>query len=250
MSRSGYALLRQLDLEWLAAPVGRICGSGACPGGRRGTATRLRGELRSALRIPRCATRRVHRGLEQAYRDIWRDWCEGGSLVRISAGFVPRYSPGKPSFAILCHLFPSVELQWRMFPRRFPAFRSVFDDAARIPAVVTLAVALAGCGGAVTDLGNVVGLDQGETPRGNGIFRDSNVSGLDYESGELSGVTSVVTGQTPGGQFQFQIGRPVTFPRRRDNRHRQPGCILSDAGRSGRQRQHQPARRRRISRVS
>lgn len=98
-----------------------------------------------------------------------------------------------------------------MFPRRFPAFRSVFDDAARVPAVVTLAVALVGCGGAVTDLGNVVGLDQGETPRGNGIFRDSNVSGLDYESGELSGVTSVVTGQTPGGQFQFQIGRPVTF---------------------------------------
>jgi hypothetical protein len=96
-----------------------------------------------------------------------------------------------------------------MFPGRFPVFRPV--SALRLPATIALAAALAACGGAVTDLGNVVGLDQGETPRGNGIFRDSNVSGLDYESGELSGVTSVVAGQTPGGQFQFEIGRPVTF---------------------------------------
>lgn len=80
------------------------------------------------------------------------------------------------------------------------------------PAVVGLALAvLSGCGGVTSDLGNVVGLDQGQNPRGTGIFRDSNVSGLDYASGELSGVTAAEGGGRLQGSFEYEIGAPVTF---------------------------------------
>jgi hypothetical protein len=71
---------------------------------------------------------------------------------------------------------------------------------------------LAGCGGATGDLGNVGGLDQGQQPTGTGIFRDSNVSGLDYVSGDIEGVTTRPedTGE-PGGIFRYEVGQPVTF---------------------------------------
>lgn len=83
---------------------------------------------------------------------------------------------------------------------------------AAVLAVLSSVLLLSGCGGATGDLGNVVGLDQGETPTGTGIFRDSNVSGLDYVSGEIEGVTtdSQIAGDV-AGMFQYTVGAPITF---------------------------------------
>jgi hypothetical protein len=84
--------------------------------------------------------------------------------------------------------------------------------SAALLASLLCALVLAGCGGATGDLGNVIGLDQGEAPTGTGIFRDSNVSGLDYVSGDIEGVTTSpdLEGDV-GGVFEFEIGEPVTF---------------------------------------
>jgi predicted O-linked N-acetylglucosamine transferase (SPINDLY family) len=78
VSRSGYALLRQLELEWLAAADREeYVELAATLAGDAERLTRLRGELRerfahSSLRDEAGFTLE----LEQAYRDMWRDWCE------------------------------------------------------------------------------------------------------------------------------------------------------------------------------
>ena len=64
--------------------------------------------------------------------------------------------------------------------------------------------ALHGCGGG--DDGGFVGVPPGEGPAGAvGVFKDSNVAGLNYTSGTASGVT----GQD--GTFNYVAGRDITF---------------------------------------
>jgi hypothetical protein len=71
-----------------------------------------------------------------------------------------------------------------------------------------LVVAIAGlqaCGGGSGD-GGLAGLPPNEGPSGNvGVFKDSNVSGLSYTSGTLSGVTR------QDGTFDYQANQQTTF---------------------------------------
>jgi hypothetical protein len=59
---------------------------------------------------------------------------------------------------------------------------------------------LAGCGGSGGDDGSPA---TGTT--GTGYFKDNNVSGLTYTSGDQSGVTDA------SGRFTYEVGQPVTF---------------------------------------
>jgi len=69
---------------------------------------------------------------------------------------------------------------------------------------------LGGCGGAVSNLGNVTpgGLD---ATTGKGLFRDSNVTGLGYSSGEIAGITTEEDGPALAGEFNYTIGAGITF---------------------------------------
>lgn len=79
------------------------------------------------------------------------------------------------------------------------------------PLAITLAcLTLAACGAAVDDLGNVTPGGLGATT-GRGLFRDSNVTGLGYRSGDTTGVTSAEDGAALAGEFTYEIGAGVTF---------------------------------------
>jgi hypothetical protein len=74
----------------------------------------------------------------------------------------------------------------------------------RTALVIAALGALNGCGGG--DDGGLVGIPPGEGPAGGvGVFKDSNVTGLNYTSGTVSGVTA------QDGTFNYQVGQQTTF---------------------------------------
>lgn len=71
-------------------------------------------------------------------------------------------------------------------------------------AAAALSLCLSACGGAVSDMGiNIRIVDSGPDLT-TGYFKDSNVSGLTYQTATQSGVTS-------GGAYQYELGQQVTF---------------------------------------
>jgi hypothetical protein len=70
--------------------------------------------------------------------------------------------------------------------------------------------ALAACGPVINDVGNVSELQTG-TATAQGLFRDSNVSGLQYQSGAITGVTASGGSGATAGQFTYEVGSGVTF---------------------------------------
>jgi hypothetical protein len=79
-----------------------------------------------------------------------------------------------------------------------------------LPAICLMALGLAACGPVVTDVGNV-SESQGNATTAQGLFRDSNVSGLNYQSGAITGVTADPGGAATAGQFTYQVGSGITF---------------------------------------
>ena len=84
-------------------------------------------------------------------------------------------------------------------------FRWYMDSWSRTNGLVALgfvcALGLAGCGGG----GDGGGDGGGGVTTAVGVFKDSNVSGLSYVSGNQAGVTGA------SGSFTFEVGQPVTF---------------------------------------
>ena len=71
--------------------------------------------------------------------------------------------------------------------------------------ITVLLITLFGCGGGSSSGSRSSG--GGEEPNSTafGIFEDSAVEGLEYSSGEISGVT------TAQGEFEYRVGMPITF---------------------------------------
>jgi hypothetical protein len=64
--------------------------------------------------------------------------------------------------------------------------------------LVALPLLLAACGGGGSSNG-------GNAQTATGVFKDANVEGLSFRSGDQSGVTG------PGGTFSYEVGQPVSF---------------------------------------
>lgn len=79
-----------------------------------------------------------------------------------------------------------------------------------LPITLLLSLGLSACGGAVSNLGNVTPEGLGSTT-GKGLFRDSNVAGLEYRSGETTGVTPFEDNLTLTGEFTYETGAGITF---------------------------------------
>lgn len=78
-------------------------------------------------------------------------------------------------------------------------------------ALLAVSLALSACGGAVSELGNRSGsVTQGATTT-TGFFRDSNVSGLNYQSEEITGVTEKTGEGIVQGSFTYVDGNQITF---------------------------------------
>jgi hypothetical protein len=76
----------------------------------------------------------------------------------------------------------------------------------RILMTVVIGGSLASCGGAVSDLGIRLRIDDSGPDTITGYFKDSNVSGLAYQAGSLPpGVTS------PAGVYEYELGQQITF---------------------------------------
>jgi hypothetical protein len=76
------------------------------------------------------------------------------------------------------------------------------------PAIAMLSIGLAACSANVSDLGNIGGANGEDGVAGaiaQGIFRDSNVGGLKYESLDQSGVSAT------DGTFKYIVGTNVSF---------------------------------------
>lgn len=84
------------------------------------------------------------------------------------------------------------------------------DLKRHLPAAVLVCLGLSACGGAVSNLGNVSPGGLGATT-GKGLFRDSNVAGLEYVSGETTGVTPVEDNLTLTGEFTYETNAGITF---------------------------------------
>jgi len=80
----------------------------------------------------------------------------------------------------------------------------------RLPALALAGLGLGACGGAANDLGNVTPEGLGASI-GQGLFRDSNITGLGYRSGFTTDVTSQDDGAEVAGQFTYEIGAGITF---------------------------------------
>lgn len=74
----------------------------------------------------------------------------------------------------------------------------------RIPFYLSL-LALAACGGGGGGGGNGGGSDGASASTATGVFKDGNVEGVEYRSGEQSGITDA------DGTFVYEVGETVTF---------------------------------------
>lgn len=84
------------------------------------------------------------------------------------------------------------------------------DLKRHLPAALLACLGLSACGGAVSNLGNVTPGGLGATT-GKGLFRDSNVAGLEYRSGETTGVTPLEDNLTLTGEFTYEVNAGITF---------------------------------------
>lgn len=92
-----------------------------------------------------------------------------------------------------------------------PVVKRGYSDLKRhLPAALLACLGLSACGGAVSNLGNVTPGGQGPTT-GKGLFRDSNVAGLEYRSGETTGVTPFEDNLTLTGEFTYETDAGITF---------------------------------------
>ena len=81
VSRSAASVLSAVGLsDWIAADAGDYVRRAARFAGKRELLTELRGSLRERMRASALMDEeRFTRDLEQAYRQMWRRWCEGNS---------------------------------------------------------------------------------------------------------------------------------------------------------------------------
>lgn len=84
------------------------------------------------------------------------------------------------------------------------------DLKRHLPIALLACLGLSACGGAVSNLGNVSpgGL---QSTTGKGLFRDRNVAGLEYRSGENTGVTPFEDNLALTGEFTYETGAGITF---------------------------------------
>jgi protein O-GlcNAc transferase len=79
VSRSATSVLSAVGLpEWIASSAAEYVGRAVRFAGERDRLAELRGSLRERmLASPLMDEERFTRDLEQAYREMWRKWCDG-----------------------------------------------------------------------------------------------------------------------------------------------------------------------------
>ena len=88
--------------------------------------------------------------------------------------------------------------------------RGYLDLKRHLPVAILASAGLCACGGAVSNLGNVSPEGLGATT-GKGLFRDSNVAGLEYRSGAIVGVTPFEDNLPLTGEFDYEVNAGITF---------------------------------------